>query len=1413
MRTILNLIKMRAGTMFAVFFALFAVFLWSLPMIVSSKVEKTPPGKTTFTNYDIRDESEARSSFMQKRGLLNESKRQNLANLGQSMKQAQTRLAKQKPNLNVEWNKGTPEIVGVLSADHKLTGRSKAARADIVRGFLANNNDLYGLERSEIAELKTVADYTNPAGNMSFVELEQRIDGIRVFQGNIHAGLTKNGELIQTSGLLVRGLDRAELAGRKNALLSRTSNAAGGAASSADSAAQAVASAARSIDVEINPADLIVKEVSEDGTSVTFEPGPFTEDIKAELMFFPLEAGAATLSWTTTLWQDVPAYYTFVDAESGDLLWRKNITNDQTQAATYSFYNDDSPAPFSPFVGLPGTNTQAPAIPRTTSTLISEHPSNNLGWIPDGGTTTTGNNADAGLDLVAPNGIDVGSRPVSPTRTFVYDYNPTPGLAIPGSSSPADADFRRGAVTNLFVWTNRYHDILYQYGFTEAARNFQQNNFGRNPTGGTANAIAGNDLVRAEAQDFSGTNNANFSTGTDGNQGRMQMYLWPNTEPDRDGDLDQNIIIHELTHGLSNRLHNNASGLNATISGGMGEGWGDFYARMMLSTADEDVNGINGTGQYATHLATGTYTDNYYYAIRRFPHVVKSNVGPNGRPHNPLTLADIDPNTISLLDGAFPRGPFGVGGDYGAVTVHAMGEVWSVALTEVRARIITRMGWAAGNARMMQLTTDAMKLEGTNPTHLVGRNAFLAADVAFGSEDALDIWAGFAARGMGYGATITPQAQLTSSLKIQNVKESFDNPIPGMGAVTATEGACSADGRYGVGEKLTLSVPLTNPLPFDITGVSAQVTGGGSANYGAIAAGATVSRDMSYQVPTGTACGSKVTVSVVVVSNLGTETKTFQLQIGTPTAIFTENFDGVTAPALPAGWTTANTGAMPLFTTTTTASDTAPNVASITFPTTDASSELISPSVAIPATGAQLTFRHSYLSELEFDGGILEISVNGGAFVDIVDAGGTFDAGGYNWAFARTSDGNTTALQSRAAWQGNSNGFVTSTVNLPASAYGQNVRFKFRAVSDTGGSPTGSHWRIDSLVLNGFICPALATTTTAAPAAGQYSDPVTLSATLAADCDYPEGSMEFRVDGVLVGTAPVAGPGTYSVSYTITNAPGNHTITATFVSSNPFFANSSDTDTLSVTPEDAAVTFPDTNPFAVKVNAPGGTAGPITICADITEIPDGSAGDISNATATFTIVPVAGGNSPSPGAVSYSGGGVGGTLRACITLNNVAVDVYDITVTVGGYYQGTSSTVLAVYDPSLGFVTGGGTILHNGRVANFGISVKYLKNGRAQGSVLYIEHNPDGTVTKVKSNSMQSLSIVNGTAVILAKATVNGVGNYGIRMIAVDNGEPGATDQLGLTTTAPGGANVPALTFPLTTLEGGNIQVPQNPRN
>jgi extracellular elastinolytic metalloproteinase len=74
------------------------------------------------------------------------------------------------------------------------------------------------------------------------------------------------------------------------------------------------------------------------------------------------------------------------------------------------------------------------------------------------------------------------------------------------------------ATTNLFYWNNVMHDMWYHYGFDEASGNFQVNNYG--------NGGAGGDHVRAEALDGSGTNNANMATPPDGQNPRMQMYLW-----------------------------------------------------------------------------------------------------------------------------------------------------------------------------------------------------------------------------------------------------------------------------------------------------------------------------------------------------------------------------------------------------------------------------------------------------------------------------------------------------------------------------------------------------------------------------------------------------------------------------------------------------------------------------------------------------------------------------------------------------------------------------------------------------------------------------------------------------------------------------------------------------------------------
>src|SRR5204862_6068246 len=149
-------------------------------------------------------------------------------------------------------------------------------------------------------------------------------------------------------------------------------------------------------------------------------------------------------------------------------------------------------------------------------------------------------------------------------------------------------------------------------GFTEAAGNFQSSNFGR---GGL-----GNDPVQADAQDGGGFNNANMSTPADGSPGRMQMYIFNGPTPQRDGDLDAEIVLHEYTHGLSNRRVGGGVGISALQSAGMGEGWSDFYAISLLSEPGDDVNAVYAAGAYASYLIGVGYQQNYYFGIRRYPY-------------------------------------------------------------------------------------------------------------------------------------------------------------------------------------------------------------------------------------------------------------------------------------------------------------------------------------------------------------------------------------------------------------------------------------------------------------------------------------------------------------------------------------------------------------------------------------------------------------------------------------------------------------------------------------------------------------------------------------------------------------------------------------------------------------------------
>jgi cell division septation protein DedD len=185
----------------------------------------------------------------------------------------------------------------------------------------------------------------------------------------------------------------------------------------------------------------------------------------------------------------------------------------------------------------------------------------------------------------------------------------------------------------------------------------------------------------------------------------------------------------------------------------------------------------------------------------------------------------------------------------------------------------------------------------------------------------------------------------------------------------------------------------------------------------------------------------------------------------------TENFDGVTPPTLPPNWVATNAqGPPPLWVTSNSGlpsppADTPPNAAFIDDPAVVSDKRLDSLQFTFfEGMSPRLTFRQNFNLEasdpnpnLGFDGGVLELSTDGGnTFQDVLAAGGSFVMGGYNRTIS-TDRGSPIA--GRQAWSGNSEGFITTVVNLPAiQTFG---RLRWRMASDNTGVNEG--WRVDTV--------------------------------------------------------------------------------------------------------------------------------------------------------------------------------------------------------------------------------------------------------------------------------------------------------------------------------------------------------------
>ncbi len=413
----------------------------------------------------------------------------------------------------------------------------------------------------------------------------------------------------------------------------------------------------------------------------------------AELVTFPMPTGQADrAAWRVTLEVNDTAFYEMVvDAVNGDVLYRRNSVEHVAEGNVFRTQNP-----------LPANGQQITSF---------------AGWVA--ARTTQGNNTNTYEDRDANNLPDAyrTQTPASPDpnfQRFIYNWTNAWELSAPGTTAGLDAD-RDIVATQLFYWVNFSHDYLLGLGFDAASGNFE-----------------GADAVQAEAYngwgDATGTqmlcpsgtppvansalcrNNANFNTQPDGTPGRMQIYVGVAPLPVRLSEVEGDTIVHEYAHGLSRRLVGDGTMGSGTQTDGMGEGWSDFIAISIFndpvifeySGQANAAGGVSGFRRVRYDTSTWKYSD--------------------------LCNAGCES--------------------------HNDGEIWATALWNMRAKLITKYGFATGKNQAERLVVDGMKGTGTNPTFLTARDAIIAADQTNNAgANACLIWSVFAAREMGFGAT------------------------------------------------------------------------------------------------------------------------------------------------------------------------------------------------------------------------------------------------------------------------------------------------------------------------------------------------------------------------------------------------------------------------------------------------------------------------------------------------------------------------------------------------------------------------------------------------------------------------------------------------------------------------------------
>ena len=381
--------------------------------------------------------------------------------------------------------------------------------------FIEQNHAEWGLNAEDIDNLQVSDMYKTQHNGVTHIYFNQAINNTPIYNAIAGVHITEDGQAYMAGHRLIAEASSKVVSSAR-----------------AITPAQALMAATQHLGIE-NAAIKPINDETESGDATVFSGSNFSRsDITVKPCYVMTSNGKLSSAWDLAIDDNRnPDYWSLrVDASTGKVADQTNWTNycefDHDHSGSCGSNAHDVRTSFQPVeaataaaasgsyrvFALPAESpTHGPHVLVTNPHLPGSSP---FGWHDVDGsgtpnyTITRGNNVHAYPDLNDNDQSTGGEPDGGPSLVFDEPYD--------GSTAPIDQ--LETAVINLFYMSNMVHDVAYIFGFDEEAGNFQANNFGNGGRGG--------DHVNSEAQDGSGTNNANFATPPDGGSGRMQMYVW-----------------------------------------------------------------------------------------------------------------------------------------------------------------------------------------------------------------------------------------------------------------------------------------------------------------------------------------------------------------------------------------------------------------------------------------------------------------------------------------------------------------------------------------------------------------------------------------------------------------------------------------------------------------------------------------------------------------------------------------------------------------------------------------------------------------------------------------------------------------------------------------------------------------------